>query len=188
MATVVGCMVIVVFAFFFWGLATDPTSWPNRHETFVLVVDQVHGLLYMIFLVVAAMLARDTAHSVVVSNTTLLGANKFNELRFQYSFEERPRLGQSNDFPTVVINDTGSFGKRFFLPITSDHARIQITDNFSYLFGDHDLKFGFDFQSDNDSQYFAGFADGRYEFRSIDSFNLIRKTAICSRVTGLAGQ
>jgi integral membrane protein len=72
MATLVGCMVIVVFTFFFWGLATDPTSWPNRHETFVLVIDQIHGLLYMGFLVVAAMLARAERWSPGFTITTLL--------------------------------------------------------------------------------------------------------------------
>jgi integral membrane protein len=72
MATTVGCMVIVVFAFFFWSLATVPTSWPNRHETFVLVIDQVHGLLYMGFLVVAAMLARAERWGPGFTITTLL--------------------------------------------------------------------------------------------------------------------
>ncbi len=72
MATIVGCMVIVVFTFFFWGLATPPTSWVNRHETFVLIVDQVHGLLYMVFLVVAAMLARAERWSPGFTITTLL--------------------------------------------------------------------------------------------------------------------
>ena len=89
-------------------------------------------------------LEANTSHSIVVSNTSLIGNNKFNEIRFQYSFEERPRLGQSDDLPTIVINDTGRFGKQWFLPITSDHSRIQITDNFTYLFGDHDLKMGAD--------------------------------------------
>jgi hypothetical protein len=112
----------------------------------------------------------NTAHSFVVSNTTLIGANKFNELRFQYSFEERPRLGQSNDFPTVVINDTGSFGKRFFLPITSDHARIQITDNFSYLFGDHDLKVGTDLNLTDTSQAFYGYGSGWYSFNTLQDY------------------
>jgi integral membrane protein len=72
MATVVGCMVIVVFTFFFWGEATEPTSWVNRHHTFVLVVDQIHGLLYMVFLVVAAMLARAERWSPGFTITTLL--------------------------------------------------------------------------------------------------------------------
>ena len=72
MATIVGCMVIVVFGFFFWGLATDPTSWPNRHETLVMVIDQIHGLLYMGFLVVAAMLARAERWGPGFTITTLL--------------------------------------------------------------------------------------------------------------------
>ena len=34
--------------------------------------------------------------------------------------------------PTTVISDTGTFGRRFFLPITSDHKRLQLTNNFTY--------------------------------------------------------
>lgn len=72
MATTVGCMVIVVFTLFFWGLATPPTSWPNRYETVVMVIDQVHGLLYMVFLVVAAILARAERWTPGFTITTLL--------------------------------------------------------------------------------------------------------------------
>lgn len=72
MATVVGCMVIVVFTLFFSQLATEPTSWFNRHETLIMVIDQVHGVLYMVFLVVAAMLARRAGWSILFTLTTLI--------------------------------------------------------------------------------------------------------------------
>ena len=36
--------------------------------------------------------------------------------------------------------------------------------------GDHDLKFGVDYQRDDLSQLFAGSKDGRYDFRSAEDF------------------
>ena len=115
-------------------------------------------------------LEANTAHSFVASNTTVIGTNKFNELRFQYSFEERPRLGQSNDLPTIAIDNTGTFGKQWFLPITSDHKRLQFTDNFTYLFGDHDVKMGVDANITDTSQAFFGWGGGYYRFFTLDDY------------------
>ncbi|GMR23206.1 MAG: TonB-dependent receptor [Acidobacteriota bacterium] len=115
-------------------------------------------------------LEKDTSHSFVATNTTVMGTNKFNELRFQYSFEKRPRLGQSNDLPTTVISDTGRFGRQWFLPITSDHTRLQFTDNFTYLFGNHDLKMGVDVNITNTSQAFFGWGGGYYTFNTLEDY------------------
>ena len=115
-------------------------------------------------------LAGNTAHSVVVSNTTVIGNNKFNELRFQYSFEERPRAAASDDLPGIAISDTGTFGRRGFLPITSDHKRIQLTNNFTYLFGDHDMKMGGDLNLNNTSQAFFGWSGGEYRFSTLEDY------------------
>jgi hypothetical protein len=131
-------------------------------------------------------LEANTSHSIVVSNTTLIGNNKFNEIRFQYSFEERPRLGQSNDLPTVVIRDTATFGKQWFLPITSDHSRIQLTDNFTYLFGDHDLKMGGDLNLTDTSQAFYGWGGGYYAFNTLEDYVAGRPAQFTQRV-GLNG-
>ncbi len=72
MAYIVGCFVIVVFAMFFAQLATDETSWFNRHATLITVIDQVHGLLYMIFLVMAALLSRAARWTIPFTITTLV--------------------------------------------------------------------------------------------------------------------
>ncbi len=128
----------------------------------------------------------NTSHSIVVSNTSLMGTNKFNEIRFQYSFEERPRLGQSEDLPTIVINDTGRFGKQWFLPITSDHKRVQITDNFTYLFGDHDLKMGGDINLTDTSQAFYGWGGGYYQFNTLEQY-VARTPAQFTQRVGLNG-
>jgi integral membrane protein len=72
MAYVVGCFVIVVFTLFFAQLGTDQTSWFNRHDTLIMVIDQVHGVLYMVFLVMAAMLSRAARWTVPFTVTTLI--------------------------------------------------------------------------------------------------------------------
>jgi hypothetical protein len=112
----------------------------------------------------------NNAHSIVVSNTTVIGTDKFNELRFQYSFEDRPRLGTTNEVPQVTIGDTGDWGRQGFLPITSDHTRIQLTDNFTYLFGNHDLKVGGDLNFTSTAQTFMGFSGGQYEFNTLEDY------------------
>jgi hypothetical protein len=131
-------------------------------------------------------LEANTAQSIVVNNTTLIGTNMFNELRFQYSFEERPRLGQSDDLPTIVINDTGRFGKQWFLPITSDHSRIQLTNNFTYLFGDHDMKMGVDLNLTDTSQAFYGWGGGYYAFTTLENYIAGRPNQFTQRL-GLNG-
>lgn len=72
MANVVGVFVIVVFGCFFAQRMTDDTSWFNRHDGLIMVIDQVHGFLYMIFLVMAALLSRAARWSIPFTITTLL--------------------------------------------------------------------------------------------------------------------
>jgi len=115
-------------------------------------------------------LTGDTAHSFVVSNTTVIGTNKFNELKFQYAFESRPREGTNSQGPDVRIDDCCRFGRLGFLPITSDHSRWQVTNNFTYLFGSHDLKIGGDLNFTETSQGFYGFSAGEWGFATLDDY------------------
>ena len=86
------------------------------------------------------------ALSVVASLTSIMGTQTFNELKYHFVRETRPRELKSETI-SFDIFDTGQFGGAFFLPINSTHVRHQITDSFSYLFGSHDLKFGVDWTS-----------------------------------------
>ena len=56
------------------------------------------------------------------------------------------------------------------LPIFVREKKFQFQDTFSYIFENHDLKFGVDFQTDDSSEFFAGSADGRYDFNSPEEF------------------
>lgn len=102
----------------------------------------------------------------LVSN---ISSNLLNEFRFQYAKEERPRFYDGPDLPDTTIGTfDGSisyrFGRPFFLPVPSDDVRLQFTDNFTILSGNHAIKFGGDFNRTRVSQTFIGFARGRYIF------------------------
>ena len=128
----------------------------------------------------------DTSHSFAVSNTTVLGNNKFNEVRFQYAYESRPRNAETNEIPEVQISGCCEWGREGFLPITSEHPRFQITENFTYLFGNHDLKTGVDFNFTSTSQGFFGDSGGVYNFASLEDFLAQRPRTFRQRV-GLNG-
>ena len=111
-----------------------------------------------------------------------------NELRFQYSREDRPRpyggprssaLGGNPADPPAArpFPDTGMdfaygfrFGLPFFLPIDYYDTRIQVLDNVSIAKRDHLIKFGVEWNRVNSVQTFIGFANSRYVFGSVTDF------------------
>ena len=102
----------------------------------------------------------------LVSNFT---STFLNEFRFQLAKENRPRFYDGPDLPDTTIGTFDGtisyrFGRPFFLPVPSDDIRVQFTDNLTVIKGNHNLKFGFDFNRTKVSQTFIGFARGRYIF------------------------
>ena len=55
-ATLVGLNLIFVITAAVAQRTTDEFSWWNRNETLIFTIDQVHGLLFMVLLVLIAML------------------------------------------------------------------------------------------------------------------------------------
>lgn len=113
----------------------------------------------------------ETTVSVVAQVTSVLGERAFNELRVQYATDNLDRL--SNDLLGPDTDIRGPFiqlGRRFFMPIFVDETKWQVQDNFSYLFDDHDIKAGFDIETDQSAEFFAGFAAGEYRFNSLNAF------------------
>ena len=111
--------------------------------------------------------------NTVVSWNRVAG-NKVNELKGLFSYETRPRQPNGTD-PETQINDTGTFGQRFFLPINGDAGKIQIQDNFVYVFGKHDMKLGADVNTFFDHKgVFAGWSRGTYVFNTLEDFQARR--------------
>ena len=117
--------------------------------------------------------------SFVASLVSVIGSNAINEARLQLADDQLDRLSKRVGEPIEAQvrfrgrdarGASGSLGKFDFLPIFVEEDKMQFQDNFSYLFGDHDLKFGLDYQSDDLAQLFAGSLDGRYDFNTLQDF------------------
>lgn len=83
---------------------------------------------------------KDNTKTVVGQYTSFFRTNLVNELRAQYSREERPRLANAQS-PTVS-NAIGNFGTVSFLPTTQFDWRLQIYNNLTWIAGNHTIKFG----------------------------------------------
>lgn len=112
--------------------------------------------------------------SFVAQLVSVIGSDKINEARLQIAEDNLDRLSQrvSQDIVAEInFDDTDdTVGKADFLPIFVEEAKTQFQNNFSYLFGNHDLKFGVDYQEDDLKQLFAGRRDGEYFFDTLQDF------------------
>ena len=112
--------------------------------------------------------------SIIASMTSVVGSRGVNEFRFQSADDNLDRLSLRVGTPIeaqVRFRWNGaSVGKFDFLPIFVEESQLQVKNDFSYLFGAHDMKFGVDYSKDDLAQLFAGSRDGRYDFRSAADF------------------
>jgi len=128
-------------------------------------------------------LERDYSNAVNGSLQSFLSSNASNELRFQYSREDRPRPydGPNNPVSGTPFKDTDipfdpSFsqgiriGMPFFLPIQDHDTRFQVVDNLSIARGNHLFKLGGEWNRTETVQTFIGFANGRMAFTSVTGF------------------
>ncbi|HEY7685115.1 MAG TPA: TonB-dependent receptor [Gemmatimonadales bacterium] len=130
---------------------------------------------------------KDFSNAVNGSLHSFFGPRLTNELRFQYSREDRPRpytgprtgaLGADptgtglRPFPDVAMDFGGTFrfGMPFFLPVEYYDTRLQLLDNISIASGSHLFKVGAEFNRVNSVQTFIGFANSRYVFSSVAGF------------------
>ncbi|MGI9107459.1 MAG: TonB-dependent receptor [Pyrinomonadaceae bacterium] len=111
----------------------------------------------------------DNSNAFITQLVTTFSPTLLNEFRFQYAREARPRFYDGPDLPDTTIGTfDGSisyrFGRPFFLPVPEIDTRFQFTDNFTFIGGNHTVKFGADINRVRTSQTFVGFARGRYIF------------------------
>ena len=101
-----------------------------------------------------------------------------NELRFQFSREDRPReydaprLPGGRDFPDIAMDFRSAYrlGRPFFIPVEYYDTRVQLLDNVSAVRGNHLFKAGAEVNFVNSTQTFVGFANGRFIFNSVSGF------------------
>ncbi len=96
---------------------------------------------------------------------TFFTSTFINELRGQYSREDRPRT--PNVLAPLVSNGIGNFGTVSFLPTTQYDTRIQVSDNVTINRGNHGLKFGVDYNRTFADQLFAFRQTGNFSFPTI---------------------
>jgi hypothetical protein len=121
----------------------------------------------------------DFSNTASMQLNTTITPSTLNELRFQWSREDRPRFyngpslpGQSRPFPDTGVDFAGQyrFGEPFFIPVQDHDTRVQVNDNLSLVRGAHSFKFGFEINRTSTTQVFVGFANGRYIFDSVQGF------------------
>ncbi len=101
-------------------------------------------------------------HGVVSQLISTLSSNIINEARFQYAYEERPRI--PNEVIANINTAVGIYGTRNFLPTTQFDKRIQFADSLTVISGNHSLKFGGEFSNIFADQKFGFNQTGVYTF------------------------
>jgi hypothetical protein len=104
----------------------------------------------------------NSQHTFVSQLTTFFSPTVINELRSQYSRENRPRT--PNELSPLVGNTIGNFGTVSFLPTTQYDYRSQISDGLTINRGQHSVKVGAEFN--------YTFADQLFAFRQTGNFAL----------------
>ncbi|MCY4660504.1 MAG: carboxypeptidase regulatory-like domain-containing protein, partial [Acidobacteria bacterium] len=115
------------------------------------------------------------SHSVVGSLVSVVGRRGVNELRFQHAYDH---LDRSSHLPASTVQagfqifspSFGSFGKPWWLPVFNHERNFELRERFSLLSGNHELRMGLTFSRDTLSEFFAGNADGSYDFDTVADF------------------
>ena len=95
--------------------------------------------------------------------------------RSQYAYDDLDRLANLSDRSLqanfrIFEPSFGDFGKPWWLPIHVDEQKWEIQERYSFLVGNHEIRAGASLSHDILSEYFAGNADGRYDFDTVADF------------------
>src|SRR5437899_892709 len=122
----------------------------------------------------------DDSNTVVGQLTTFLSSTVINELRGQYSKENRPRT--ANELSPEIRANYGIFGTVNFLPTTESDYRVQFADNLTLIRGMHTFKVGGEYNFVKASQIFAfrQFGSFSFNFSGVDAASLIQVLRVLS--------
>ena len=104
----------------------------------------------------------DSQHTVVGQLISFFTPTVVNELRGQYSRENRPRTANAFE-PLVSSSNIGNFGTVSFLPTTEFDTRTQVADALTWNHGEHSFKFGGEFNHTFADQFFAQRQTGNFD-------------------------
>lgn len=110
---------------------------------------------------------RMNAKAFVGTYTAQFSANLLNDFNANYITEDTPRADKGLSLPAISVFSTGAnYGEVAFLPIVSTAKRKEAGDTVSYLFREHVLKGGFDYNDTSISQVFKGNWRGVFAFNN----------------------
>ena len=124
---------------------------------------------------------RDRTHIGVAQLVSTFGSKIVNELRTQYSREDRPR--GANAIAPNVGSGIGNYGTRNFLPTTQFDTRAQVADSLTYIVGNHTTKFGGEFNKLHAEQIFGFNQTGTYNPGSGSNDVQLQTLSLTSGVT-----
>jgi hypothetical protein len=115
-------------------------------------------------------LEQDSQHTVVAQISSVISPTLFNEVRVQWSREDRPREPNTTD-PTITVSGLGSAGRVTFLPSLETDDRFQVVDSFTLLRGSHSFRAGFDLNLLHIRQpFFLSRSGGEYRFNNVADY------------------
>jgi hypothetical protein len=111
-------------------------------------------------------LEKDDTTTAVGQFTSAFSASRLNELRVQFSREDRPREPNTLDL-TVTVAGLGTTGRVSFLPSLETDDRYQVVNNFTWLRGAHSFRMGVDLNFTHTMQpFFLSRSAGEYRFNT----------------------
>jgi hypothetical protein len=105
-----------------------------------------------------------------VTLTSVLTPHMLNELRVQYAFDYNNIEGKCTFCPAVA-RPGGNFGKATNMPQWWDETRLQIVNYLSLTKGEHNLKFGMNYNYIWTDVFFPSTRDGSFRFDTDRPFN-----------------
>ena len=102
--------------------------------------------------------------------TSVVGAGMLNEVRGQVATDNRDEFPNSRS-ALVVITGFGNLGGDSGRPRAFDTTRYEASDNVTATWGDHRVRFGFDYNRNDVRQLREDNIQGRYDFKSLSDFN-----------------
>lgn len=95
-----------------------------------------------------------------------------NEFRFQFARDREPGEANSGQPEALIFTGNGNLalGRNNFSPRETTIDRAQFIDNFSFVTGRHNAKFGVDLSFDRILNFFPGLFSGSYTFPSYAAF------------------
>jgi hypothetical protein len=101
--------------------------------------------------------------------TSVIGGGLLNEVRGQVATDNRDELPNSRS-ALVSITGFGNLGGDSGRPRAYDSTRYELTDNLNATWGEHRIRFGFDYNLNDVQQQREDNIQGRYDFKSLSDY------------------